>query len=88
MEKGREFTRSESTTSVGGMEPAYGSLSEQRTTGRTMVPGMQDNGTALCDGPKNWLFSNILAAAQSSTVIYSLIEASKKNDLNPYRTAF
>lgn len=35
-------------------------------------------------GRKNWLFSNILARAQSSTVIYSLIETAKENDLDPY----
>ena len=36
-------------------------------------------------GRKNWLFSNTPAGAQSSAVIYSLIETAKENDLNPYR---
>ena len=36
-------------------------------------------------GRKNWLFSNTLAGAQSSAVIYSLIETAKENDLDPYR---
>ena len=34
-------------------------------------------------GRKNWLFSNTPAGAQSSAVIYSLIETAKENDLNP-----
>ena len=34
---------------------------------------------------KNWLFSNTPAGAQSSAVIYSLIETAKENDLDPYR---
>ena len=37
-------------------------------------------------GWKNWLFSNTSAGAQSSAVIYSLIETVKENnDLAPYR---
>ena len=36
-------------------------------------------------GRKNWLFSNIPAGAQSSAVIYSLIETAKESDLEPYR---
>ena len=36
-------------------------------------------------GRKNWLFSNTPAGAQSSAVIYSLIETAKENDLYPYR---
>ena len=36
-------------------------------------------------GRKNWLFSNTTAGAQSSAVIYSLIETAKENDLDPYR---
>lgn len=36
-------------------------------------------------GRKNWLFSNAPAGAQSSAVIYSLIETAKENDLDPYR---
>ena len=35
-------------------------------------------------GRKNWLFANIPAGAQSSAAIYSLIEAVKENDLEPY----
>ena len=33
-------------------------------------------------GRKNWLFSNTPAGAQSSAVIYSLIETAKENDLD------
>lgn len=36
-------------------------------------------------GRKNWLFSNTPAGAQSSAVIYSLIETAKENNLDPYR---
>ena len=36
-------------------------------------------------GRKNWLFSNTPAGAQSSAVIYSLIETAKENDLESYR---
>ena len=36
-------------------------------------------------GRKNWLFANTPAGAQSSAVIYSLIETSKENKLDPYR---
>ena len=36
-------------------------------------------------GRKNWLFSNTPAGAQSSAVIYSLIETAKENGLDPYR---
>ena len=36
-------------------------------------------------GRKNWLFANIPAGAQSSAVIYSLIETAKENSLAPYR---
>jgi hypothetical protein len=35
-------------------------------------------------GRKNWLFANTPAGAQSSAVIYSLIETAKENGLNPY----
>ena len=34
-------------------------------------------------GRKNWLFANTPAGAQSSAVIYSLIETAKANDLSP-----
>jgi hypothetical protein len=34
---------------------------------------------------KNWLFANTPAGAQSSSVIYSLIETAKENALDPYR---
>jgi hypothetical protein len=34
---------------------------------------------------KNWFFANTPAGAQSSAVIYSLIETAKENGLNPYR---
>lgn len=36
-------------------------------------------------GRKNWLFANTPAGAQSSAVIYSLIETAKENNLDPYR---
>ena len=36
-------------------------------------------------GRKNWLFVNTPAGAQSSSVIYSLIETAKENALDPYR---
>ena len=35
-------------------------------------------------GRKNWLFSNTPGGAQSSSVIFSLIETAKENGLNPY----
>ena len=34
-------------------------------------------------GRKNWLFANTPAGAQSSAVIYSLIETAKENQLDP-----
>ena len=36
-------------------------------------------------GRKNWLFANAQAGAQSSAVIYSLIETAMENKLDPYR---
>ena len=36
-------------------------------------------------GRKNWLFANTPVGAQSSAVIYSLIETAKENDLAPSR---
>lgn len=36
-------------------------------------------------GRKNWLFANTPGGAQSSSVIYSLIETAKENGLDPYR---
>jgi hypothetical protein len=36
-------------------------------------------------GRKNWLFANTPAGAQSSAVIYSLIETAKESCLDPYR---
>jgi hypothetical protein len=35
-------------------------------------------------GRKNWLFSNTSKGAQASAIIYSIIETSKENGLNPY----
>lgn len=35
-------------------------------------------------GRKNWLFANTSAGAQSSAVIYSLIEDAKEKGLDPY----
>ena len=36
-------------------------------------------------GRKNWLFANTEGGAQSSAMIYSLIETAKENGLAPYR---
>ena len=36
-------------------------------------------------GRKNWLFTNTVGGAQTSAVIYSLIETAKENGLDPYR---
>lgn len=36
-------------------------------------------------GRKNFLFANTPHGAQSSAVIYSMIETAKANDLDPYR---
>ena len=36
-------------------------------------------------GRKNWLFANTPGGAQTSAVIYSLIETAKENRLDPYR---
>lgn len=36
-------------------------------------------------GRKNWLFANTEGGAQSSAIVYSLIETAKENDLDPYR---
>ena len=36
-------------------------------------------------GRKNWLFANTPGGAQASSVIYSLMETAKENDLDPYR---
>nr|WP_121605182.1 IS66 family transposase [Virgibacillus sp. Bac332] len=35
-------------------------------------------------GRKNWLFSNTAKGAKSSALIYSVVETSKENKLNPY----
>ncbi|MBO5062639.1 MAG: transposase domain-containing protein, partial [Prevotella sp.] len=35
-------------------------------------------------GRKNWLFCNTPSGADSSAVIYSLIESAKANGLDPY----
>ena len=34
-------------------------------------------------GRKNWLFSNTPRGAESSAIIYSIVETAKLNDLNP-----
>ena len=36
-------------------------------------------------GRKNWLFSNTPGGAQSSAVIYSLVETARESGLDPYR---
>ena len=36
-------------------------------------------------GRKNWLFANTPGGAQTSSVIYSLIETAKENGLDPHR---
>lgn len=38
----------------------------------------------LVIGRKNWLFANTPAGAQSSAVLYSIIETAKENELNPF----
>jgi len=38
----------------------------------------------LVIGRKNWLFANTTAGAQSSAVLYSIIETAKENELNPF----
>lgn len=35
-------------------------------------------------GRKNWLFSNTARGAQSSAIIYSIVETAKENGLNPF----
>ena len=35
-------------------------------------------------GRKNWLFANTEGGAQSSAIVYSLIETARENDLDPY----
>ena len=35
-------------------------------------------------GRKNWLFANTPAGANSSAIIYSIVETAKENDLNPF----
>jgi transposase len=39
-------------------------------------------------GRKNWLFAGTPAGAESSAILYSLIESAKLNDLNPYDYLF
>lgn len=36
-------------------------------------------------GRKNWLFANTPSGAQSSAVLYGVIETAKENGLDPYR---
>lgn len=36
-------------------------------------------------GRKNWLFSNTAKGAKASATIYSIIESSKENGLNPFK---
>ncbi len=45
--EGSKFTESQSTTAVGGMEPASGGLPEQWAVGRPMVPGEWNRGIHL-----------------------------------------
>lgn len=35
-------------------------------------------------GRKNWLFANTEGGAQSSAIVYSLIETARENGLDPY----
>jgi transposase len=39
----------------------------------------------LVIGRKNWLFANTPKGAESSVIIYSIIETAKANDLNPFQ---
>ena len=52
---------------------------------RRMVVNRSDDLYCKRMGRKNWLFANTPAGAQSSAVIYSLIETAKENELDPYR---
>jgi hypothetical protein len=36
-------------------------------------------------GRKNWLFSQSVAGAESSSTLYSLIESAKLNEIDPYK---
>jgi len=36
-------------------------------------------------GRKNWLFSDTVAGAQASAIVYSVIETAKANDINPFK---
>lgn len=35
-------------------------------------------------GRKNWLFNNTPKGAESTAIIYSIVETAKENNLNPY----
>lgn len=36
-------------------------------------------------GRKNWLFANTPRGARASSIIYSVIETAKENELNPFK---
>lgn len=38
----------------------------------------------FCIGKKNWLMIDTVAGAQSSAIIYSIVETAKANNLKPY----
>ena len=58
------------------------------------VPGIRRGGyfqqfcreryPALCGWTENWLFSDITKGAESSAVVYTLVETAKANGLDPY----
>lgn len=49
------------------------------------IDEMQKQAKPFVMGRKNWLFANTPAGAQSSAVIYSVIETAKENNLDPYK---
>ena len=59
-------------------------LSEGRQTGAIQQSRRAEH-QAFCDGPKELAFANVQAGAQSSAVIYSLIQTAMENKLDPYR---
>ena len=61
---------------------------DQLSFGRTDRVEQQPRGAkykALCDCTEELLFANTSMGAQSSAVIFSLIETAKENGLDPYR---
>lgn len=61
-----------------------GALSGGREAGAVQQPRRAQH-KALCDGQEELAILQYPGRAQSSAVIYSLIETAKENDLDPYR---